>query len=324
MTLRAFITEHGGPEVIRFEQRELPPPGSGEVRLRHTAIGLNFIDTTHRRGLYPIALPSGLGVEAAGVIEACGPDTPGWHVGDRVCLFGKIPGAYAEARNVPINELFHSPDDLADETIAALLLKACTAEFLVERCARVEPGQDVLVHAAAGGVGQLLVQWLKHRGARVIGSVGNATKIPVAEAAGCDAVLVHEATGTAREVRRFTAGKGVHVTFDGVGRETWETSLDATRRRGLIVNFGNTGPPVTGISLGVLAVKGSLYNTRPMLWDYYLEPAEREAGVQRVFALASRGVLRAALSHRYALREAPQAHADLEARRTTGAGVLVP
>ncbi len=324
MTQRAYIAAHGGPEVIRFEDCTLPPPGPGEVRLRHTAIGLNFIDTTHRRGLYPVALPSGLGVETAGVVEAVGEGVSDWQAGERACWFGRVPGAYAQASNLPARELFRTPGAVDDETAASLLLKGCTAEFLVERCARVERGQDVLVHAAAGGVGQLLVQWLKHVGARVIGTVGSVDKLAIARQAGCDAVLVHTPGESAREIRELTQGRGVRVTFDGVGKGTWETSLDATGRRGLIVNFGNTGPPVTGISLGVLAIKGSLYNTRPMLWDYYLTPEERGAGASRVFELLERGVLEVRIGQRYPLAEAARAHRELEGRQTTGSGLLIP
>lgn len=324
MTRRAYITAHGGPEVIQFEDCDLPPPGPGEVRMRHTAIGLNFIDTTQRRGLYPVALPTGLGVEAAGVVEALGEGVTAFATGDRVCTFGPTPGTYAEARNVSAADLFLTPAALGDELVAAALLKACTAEFLVERCANVQPGQTALVHAAAGGVGLLLVQWLRHVGARVIGTVGSRAKVDLALKAGCSEVILYREEDTGRRVRELTGGDGVRVTFDGVGADTWEASLEATGRRGLIVNYGNAGPPLTNLRPGVLATRGSLYNTRPMLWHYYATPAERAAGSARVFSLLAQGVLSTHVGQSYPLSDAARAHRDLEARSTTGSGLLIP
>jgi NADPH2:quinone reductase len=324
MTKRAFISEIGGAEAIRFEDISLPPPGPGEVRMRNTAIGLNFIDTYYRRGIYPVALPSGLGLEAAGVIEALGDGVEGFAVGERVCAFGPAMGAYAEARNLPAAQLFRTPDGVSDEVAAALLLKGCTAEFLVERCARVEPGWPVLVHAAAGGIGLLLVQWLKHIGATVIGTVSTAAKAEAAKQAGADHVIRYTEDPVASKVREITGGAGVRVTFDGVGLATWEASLDSTGKRGLIVNYGNADAPVGGVNMGVLATKGSLYNTRPTLWDYYTEPAERAAGAARMWNLYARGALKVTIGQTYALADAAQAHADIEGRRTTGSTVLRP
>jgi NADPH:quinone reductase len=320
---RAVIEAPGGPEAIVWQDVNLPDPGPGEVRMRNTAVGLNFIDTYHRSGTYPVPLPSGLGVEAAGVVEAVGEGVADLAPGDRVCTFGPALGAYATARNMPAALLFRTPDGVSDETAAAMLLKGCTAEFLVERCAKVEPGWPVLVHAAAGGVGLLLVQWLKHVGATVIGSVSTDAKAELARAAGADHVVL-SGGDIAKEVRALTSGAGVRVTYDGIGRDTWEASLDATGRRGLIVSYGNASAPVTGISLGVLATKGSLYNTRPTLFDYYLEPGERAAGAARTFALLQQGVLTVSINQRYALADVAQAHRDLEARRTTGSTVLLP
>jgi NADPH:quinone reductase len=324
VTLRAFITDHGGPEVIRFEPVDPPPPARGEVRMRQTAIGLNYLDTTQRRGFYPVPLPTGLGVEAAGVIEAVGEEVRGFKAGDRVCTFGPTPGAYAHVRNVPAAALFHTPASLGDELVAAALLKACTAEFLVERCACVQPGQTVLVHAAAGGVGLLLVQWLRHVGARVIGTVGSTAKADLALAAGCHEVILYRQEDTARRVRQMTDGEGVRITFDGVGADTWEASLDSTGRRGMIVNYGNAGPALANLRPGILATKGSLYNTRPMLWHYYETPEERAAGSARVFSLLENGTLGVRIGQRYPLLDARRAHEDLEARRTTGSGLLLP
>lgn len=319
----AAITAHGGPEVIAWVDVDLPPPTAGEVRMRHTAVGLNFIDTYHRRGIYPVALPSGLGLEAAGVIEAIGEGVTDWKVGDRVCCFGPTLGAYATARNIDAACLFLIPDDISDEIAAAGILKGCTTEFLVERCAKVQPKWDILVHAAAGGVGMMLVQWLKHVGANVIGTVSTEEKAALAREAGADHVILYGKEDVARQVRLLTDGKGVEVVFDGVGMATWETSLDSTRRRGLIVNYGNADAPVGGVNLGILAQKGSLYNTRPTLFDYYHHAAERAAGSEYVFDMFRQGIIKVNIGQRYALEKAAQAHGDLEGRNTTGSTVLL-
>lgn len=324
MTLTARFSQTGGPEVIDWVDIDLPPPGPGEVRMRNHAVGLNFIDTYHRRGIYPVALPSGLGLEAAGIVEAVGDGVTHLREGDRVCCFGPAMGAYSEARNVAAASLFQTPDDVSDEIAAAALLKACTTEFLVERCAKVQAGWPVLVHAAAGGVGLLLVQWLKHVGATVIGTVSTEEKAQAAFAAGADHVILYTRETVAPKVRELTDGKGVRVTFDGVGMATWEASLDSTGRRGLVVNYGNADAPVGGVNLGILAQKGSLFNTRPTLFDYYAEAEEREAGAARVWDLLRREILGVTIGQRYSLKDAAQAHFDLEGRKTTGSTVLVP
>ena len=324
MALTARITASGGPEVIEWVDVDLPAPGAGEVRFRSTAVGLNLIDTYHRRGIYPVALPSGLGIEAAGVVEDVGADIVGFAIGDRVATFGPVLGAYATARNLPATSLFKLPSAIDDRTAAAALLKGCTVEFLVERCARVEAGWPVLVHAAAGGVGLLLVQWLKHVGATVIGTVGSAAKAEVARAAGADHVILSRDEPIAARVRELTDGAGVRVSFDGVGMATWDASLDATGRRGLIVSYGNADAPVGGIDLGILARKGSLFSTRPSLFDYYTTPDERAAGAARLFDLLTRGVLKVTVGQTYALHDAAQAHRDLEGRATTGSTLLMP
>lgn len=318
----ARIDANGGPEVISWVDVDLPPPASGEVRFRSTAVGLNFIDTYHRRGIYPVALPSGLGLEAAGVVEEVG-DGVDFAVGDRVATFGPALGAYATARNIAATSLFRIPDDIDDATAAAALLKGCTTEFLVERCAKVQPGWDVLVHAAAGGVGLLLVQWLKHIGARVIGTVSTPEKAAAAHAAGADEIILYTHDPVAPRVRALTGGAGVRVAFDGVGMATWDASLDSTGRRGMIVSYGNADAPVGGVNLGVLAQKGSLFSTRPTLFDYYATPEERAAGSARVFEMIRSGVVAVTVGQTYPLEEAAQAHRDLEARRTTGSTVLV-
>ena len=323
MDRAAHITAQGGPEVIEWVDVDLPPPLVGEVRMRNTAVGLNFIDTYHRSGTYPVALPSGLGMEAAGVIEAVGEGVDDWRVGDRVCCFGPTIGAYATARNIEAACLFLIPDDISDETAAAGILKGCTTEFLVERCAKVQPKWNVLVHAAAGGVGLLLVQWLKHAGANVIGTVSTEEKAALARSAGADHVILYGKEDVAAQVRLLTDGRGVEVTFDGIGLATWETSLNSTRRRGLIVSYGNADAPVNGINLGILAQKHSLFVTRPTLFDYYAHPAERAAGVEYVFDMFRQGIIEVTIGQRYALEDAAQAHRDLEGRKTTGSTVLL-
>ena len=323
MERSAQITAVGGPEVINWVNAELPPPLVGEVRMRNTAVGLNFIDTYHRGGTYPVALPSGLGMEAAGVIEAVGEGVDDWQVGDRVCYFGPTIGAYATARNIEAACLFLIPDDISDETAAAGILKGCTTEFLVERCAKVQPKWNVLVHAAAGGVGLLLVQWLKHAGANVIGTVSTDEKAALARSAGADHVILYGKEDVAAQVRLLTDGKGVEVTFDGIGLATWETSLNSTRRRGLIVSYGNADAPVNGINLGILAQKHSLFVTRPTLFEYYAHPAERAAGAEYVFDMFRQGIIEVIIGQRYALEDAAQAHRDLEGRKTTGSTVLL-
>jgi NADPH:quinone reductase len=320
----ARIERTGGPEVIEWADVALSPPGPGEVRVRHTAVGLNYIDTYHRRGIYPVPLPAGLGTEAVGVVEAIGDGVSGWRVGDRAGSFGPALGAYATARNVAAASLLPLPEDISDEVAAASLLKGCTTEFLVERCARVEPGWPVLVHAAAGGVGLILVQWLKAVGARVIGTVSTDDKAEQARTAGADEIIFYKREDTAKRVRALTDGEGVRVTFDGIGMATWEASLDATGRRGLIVSYGNASAPVSAVNLGVLATKGSLFCTRPTLFNYYTTPDERQAGVARLWEMIRSGKVAVTIGQRYRLEDVAQAHRDLESGSTTGSTVLTP
>jgi NADPH2:quinone reductase len=324
MTRVARIERTGGPEVIEWADVEPPPPGAGEVRVRHTAVGLNYIDTYHRGGVYPIELPTGLGLEAAGVVESVGQGVVEWKPGDRVGTFGPVRGAYATERNVPAASLLPIPDDIPDEIAAAALLKGCTAEFLAERCAKVEAGWPVLVHAAAGGVGLILVQWLKAIGARVIGTVSTDEKAMTAREAGADDIVLYTHEDTAARVRELTGGDGVRVTFDGVGMATWEASLASTARRGLIVSYGNAGGPVSNVNLGVLAQKGSLFTTRPTLFDYYAQADERRAGVARLWEMIRSGKVAITIGQRYPLEQAEQAHRDLEGRKTSGSTVLIP
>ena len=321
--LRAVIHRTGGPEVIDWEEVDLPAPGPGEVLMANEAIGINFIDTYHRGGVYPVELPSGLGLEAAGRVLAAGAGVL-FREGDRVATFGPARGAYSSARIIAADSLLPVPDDVPSDLAAAALLKGCTTEFLVERCARVQPGMDVLVHAAAGGVGLLLVQWLKAVGARVIGTVSTDAKAQLALGAGADEIVRYDHEPVAARVRELTEGKGCEVVFDGVGRDTWEASLDSTARRGLIVSYGNASAPVTGVALGVLAQKGSLWNTRPTLFDYYAKPEERRAGVARLWEMISSGKLKVTVGGRFALSEAAEVHRRLEARETSGSVLLIP
>lgn len=322
-TRQAIIQHFGGPEVIHWQDVDLPAPGPGQVLVRHTAVGLNYIDTYHRSGLYPMDLPSGLGIEAAGVVEALGADVHGFSMGQRVATFGPARGAYATARIMDASLLLAIPDDISDETAAAAMLKGCTAEFLVERCACVQPGMTVLVHAAAGGVGLILVQWLKAIGATVIGTVSTEEKAQAARAAGADHVVLYTQDDTAAAVRALTDGAGVQVVFDGVGMATWESSLDSCGKRGMIVSYGNASGPVSGVNLGLLATKGSLFCTRPTLFDYYITAEERAAGAERLWAMIRSGAVSITVGQHYALEKAAQAHADLEARKTSGSTLLV-
>lgn len=321
---RAVVRRHGGPDVIEWEDVALAAPGRGEALVRQSAVGVNFIDSYYRRGIYPIALPTGLGLEAAGTVEAVGEGVANVAPGDRVAMMKPPLGAYATARIYPAAALVPLPDDIDDETAAAAIVKGCTAEFLVERCAKVEAGWPVLVHAAAGATGLFLVQWLKHVGAIVIGTVGSTGKAELARAAGADHLILYRDEEVAPRVRALTGGVGVRVVFDGVGAATWEASLDSTAKRGLIVSFGNADAPVGGINPGVLALKGSLTNSRPALWDYYEDPAEIAAGTNRLFELLRTGALRVHIGQRFALEDAHLAHVALEGRETVGSTILLP
>lgn len=321
--LQAIIRRTGGPEVIEWVEVDLPPPGPGEVVMANEAVGVNFIDTYHRTGLYPAPLPSGLGMEAAGRVLAVGPDVA-LKSGDRVTTFGPERGAYSTARVVRAEHLLPVPGDVPSDIAAAALLKGCTAEFLAERCGMVTAGMNVLVHAAAGGVGLILVQWLKAIGARVIGTVSTEAKAALAREAGADEIIRYDHELVAERVRTLTGGKGCEVVFDGVGADTWEASLDSAATRGLIVSYGNASGPVIGVNLGILAQKGSLRATRPTLFDYYSEPGERDAGIERLWDMIRGGKVKVTVGLRYPLDEVAEAHRALEARQTTGSVLLLP
>ena len=318
----ARITRTGGPEVIEWVDHDLSAPGPGEATVRHTAVGLNFIDTYHRSGLYRLDLPSGLGGEAVGVVEAVGEGVAAVRPGDRVGSFGPSRGAYATARNVPAAELLPIPDDIDDEVAATLLLKGGTTEYLVERCAKVRAGQTALVYAVAGGVGHLLAAWLKALDVTVIGTAGSAAKAAQARAAGVAHVIEHKREKVVERVRAITGGRGVDVVFDGVGMAMWDTSLKSVARRGLIASFGNTGGAVEGVALGALAAHGSLFVTRPTMFDYYVTPEERAAGMARVWDMLRAGAISPDIGQRFPLDRAADAHRALEAGATRGATVL--
>ena len=320
---RLIIRETGGPEVIAREPLAPLAPGPGEVVVRHEAIGLNYIDTYHRSGFYPLTLPSGLGSEAAGLVERAGEES-GFQAGERVAYALAPPGAYATHRILAADRLVRLPDDVGAETAAAAMLKGCTAEFLIERCAKVEAGDWALVHAAAGGVGSMLVPWLKAIGAGVIAHAGSAGKAAIALGLGADHALSCPYDALAEEVRKLTGGDGVRCVFDGVGAASWRASLASLARRGLMVSFGNASGPVPPVSPLELARGGSLFLTRPTLADYVARPEELQASAARLFAMIRSGAVPVGIGARFALADAAAAHRALEGRATTGSTLLIP
>lgn len=324
MTSAIRFATVGGSEVLKFERIELPPPPKGHVRVRHTAIGVNFIDVYHRTGLYPVPLPSGLGLEAAGVIEALGPDSGPWKIGDRIAYASGPLGAYSEAANVLGNRIVSVPDSIPSDIAAACLLKGMTAEYLLRRTYRVASGETILFHAAAGGVGQIACQWAKALGATVIGTVGARSKVDVAKSAGCDQVIVTSEEKIPERVRELTNGKGVPVVYDSVGRDTFMASLDSLAPLGLFVSFGNASGPVPAFEPALLSQKGSLFFTRPTLATYTATPELLQASAAELFAVISAGKVRIAHPQSFPLSRAAEAHAALESRKTTGSLIIVP
>lgn len=318
------IHETGGPEVLRVEDVDVGEPGPGEARVRQTFVGVNFIDTYHRTGLYELpALPHGLGSEAAGVVEAVGDGVTELRAGDRVAYCSGPPGAYAEARIVKAAWLVRLPDDVGDEIAAAALLKGMTAEYLIRRCRAVQPGETVLLHAAAGGVGLIMSQWLAHLGATVIGTVGSDEKAELARAHGCAQTIVYTREDFVARVRELTSGRGVPVVFDSIGRATFVKSLDCLERRGVLVGFGNASGKPDPFDVMLLARKGSLYVTRPRLGDYTATREELLASADALFEVLRRGAVRVRIGQRFPLDRAAAAHRALESRATTGSTVLV-
>jgi NADPH2:quinone reductase len=319
-----LIERTGGPEVLEVREIAMPRPGPGEVLVRHEAVGLNFIDTYHRSGLYPLTLPSGLGGEAAGIVEAVGEGVSGFDRGGRVGYFTGPLGAYASHRAVSAERLVKLPEGISAEQAAAAMLKGCTAEYLIERCARIEAGQAVLVHAAAGGVGSILVPWLKAIGATVIAHSGSAEKAAMATDAGADHSLCCPMEALAGEVAALTGGAGVPIVLDGVGAASWAASLGAVARRGLIVSYGNASGPVPPFSALALLRAGSVFVTRPTLADYAATADEMRASAARLFEMIVGGAVPVKIGARFPLREAADAHRALESRKTTGSVVLLP
>ena len=317
------IHAHGGPEVLRIEDLPLAEPGSGQVVLRNEAVGLNFLDTYQREGIYPIDLPATLGTESAGVVEAVSPGVEDLKPGDGVANPG-IQGAYAEALVAPAASLIHLPEHVDTKVAAASLSKAMTVQALVESCYPVAAGETVLFHAAAGGVGLIACQWLKALGARVIGTVGSDEKAELARANGCDIALVVPRDDVVARVKQETGGEGVPVVFDSVGNDSFETSLDSLRRRGMLVSFGQASGLVDPFRPNILAAHGSLYLTRPLLDDFIATPEEMAACTGRVFGMMESGKVKIHIGQTYALADVAQAHRDLQARRTIGSTVLLP
>jgi len=318
------IREIGGPEVLEWTQRDSGEPGAGEVLVRHTAVGLNFIDVYHRTGLYPAELPFTPGVEGAGIVEALGDGVDDLAIGDRVAYTGNGPiGSYCEARVLPRERLIALPDGISDETAAAIMLKGCTVEYLVRRTYAVQKGDNVLLTAAAGGVGLIACQWLRALGANVIGTVGSAEKGELARAHGCDHVILYREEDIAKRVGEITSGAGCAVAYDSVGKDTFGASIESLAPRGMMVTFGNASGPVDPMSPLLLAKHGSLVLTRPRLGDYYSTADDTKEGVSALFEMVVSGKVRPHIGSRYALRDAAQAHEDLEARRTVGSTVLM-
>jgi NADPH:quinone reductase len=317
------IHQHGGPEVLQWEDVDAGTPGVGEVLLRHTAIGLNFSDVYLRTGQFPRALPSGMGGEGAGIVTATGPRVKGLRVGDRVVYMFPVPGAYCEQRVMPAAALLKVPKGVSDEQAAAVLLKGLTSWYLLRETYRVKRGDSVLIQAASGGMGLILCQWARALGARVMGVVGSNAKAALAARHGCHHVLVGIEDLGAR-VRKINKGSGVDVVYDGTGLDTFYASLDSLRARGLMVSFGNASGPVPPFAPAELAKRGSLYLTRAGGADYLADADARRRGVRELFALMKKKKLRVHIGQRYPLVDAAQAQADLEARRTIGSTVLVP
>lgn len=318
------IAENGGPEVMHLIDVDVPSPGKGEIRLRQTAIGLNYIDTYHRSGLYALPLPTGIGMEGAGVIDAVGEGVKGLKVGDRVAYGVGPRGAYARHRNVPGGRVAKLPKAISDETAAGMMLKGLTVRALLRSVYKVKRGETILFHAAAGGVGVIFTQWAKALGVKVIGTVGSDDKIAVAKAHGCAHVINYRADDVVARVNEITKGAGVPVVYDGVGQATFMTSIDCLKPRGMLVSFGNASGPVKSFDLGLLAAKGSLYVTRPTVMTYMADDAELADASRDLIEIVKSGKVKIPVNQRYKLADVAQAHRDLESRATTGTTILLP
>ncbi len=325
MKVKAFrFHKPGAAGVLKWEDVELAKPEAGEAQVRHTAVGLNYIDTYQRSGLYPMAMPSGIGLEAAGVVEAVGRGVSHVKPGDRVAYSGGPLGAYSEARNIPADKLLKLPAKISDQEGAAMMLKGMTVEYLLCRTYPVKKGETILMHAAAGGVGLIAGQWAHAIGATVIGTAGGAAKCKLAKAHGYDHVIDYTRQDFTKAVRRLTKNAGVPVVYDSIGKSTWDGSLDCLAPRGTMVSFGNASGPVADISPGILAAKGSLYLTRPSLMSYTSARADLELSARRLFKMVTSGKVKIEVNQTYALKDAAKAHRDLEGRKTTGSTVFIP
>ena len=319
------LSETGGPENLRWQEVTVGEPGPGQVRLRHTAIGLNFIDVYHRTGLYPLpSLPAVIGLEAAGIVEAVGPGVSDLAAGTRVAYASPPAGAYAEIRLMPADRLVVLPDGIDDAHAAAMMLKGMTAEYLLCRTYKVKAGDTILVHAASGGVGLIVCQWAKHLGVQVIGTVGSDAKAELARAHGCDHPIVYTRENFVDRVKALTGGAGVAVVYDSVGKDTFMGSLDCLAPMGMMVSFGNASGAVPAFEPGILSAKGSLFLTRPTLMTYTAKRADLVASARALFEVVLKGAVTIEINQRYPLRDAAQAHRDLEARKTTGSTLLMP
>lgn len=316
--------ETGSSDVLKYESIDLPPPGPGEARVRHSAIGVNFIDTYHRTGLYKVPLPSGIGKEGAGIVEAVGEGVTVVTPGDRVVYCDGPLGSYASERNLPASVLIKLPQFVSEQHIAAGFLRAMTVEYLLNRTYKCQPGDTILFHAAAGGVGLIAAQWCRAIGVTMIGTVGSDDKGKLALEHGCKHVINYNTENFVERVKDITGGKKVPVVYDSVGKDTWPASLDCLRPLGLMVSFGNSSGPVTGVDLGILAAKGSLYVTRQTLMAYTSSRATTEEMANNVFNMMKDGKIDLAARQTYSLADAAQAHRDLEARKTVGGVILVP
>ena len=324
MTKAVRFHKTGGPEVLVYEDVDVGAPGEGQAKVRNTAIGLNFIDTYHRSGLYPLPLPSGIGLEGAGVVEAVGPGVDYLKPGDRVAYCGGPPGAYSEVRLIPADRLVPLPDGISDRQAAAMMLKGLTAHYLIRRTYPVKAGQTVLFHAAAGGVGLIAGQWLKALGATTIGTVGSDEKAALAKAHGYDHTIVYTRENFVERVKEITAGAKLPVVYDSVGKDTFMGSLDCLQPLGMLAVFGNGSGPVPAFDLGLLAQKGSLYVTRPTLQSYVSRRSDLLAASQELFEVVMSGKVKIEINQTFALKDAQDAHRQLEGRKTTGSTVLLP
>jgi NADPH:quinone reductase len=318
------IHETGGPEVLRWEEVAVPAPAANEATVRHHAVGLNFIDIYHRTGLYALPLPSGIGMEGAGVVEAVGSGVTDLKPGDRIAYAGGPVGAYAEVRNIPADRLVRLPDAIDFKTGAAMMLQGLTAQYLLRRTYRVQPGDTILIHAAAGGVGLIVCQWAKALGATVIGTVSSDQKAALARAHGCDHAIVYTREDFTGRVREITAGEGVPVVYDSIGKDTFTGSLDCLRPLGMMVTFGNASGPVPPLDLLELSKRGSLFVTRPTLFGYSAKRADLLAMAAELFDVVVSGKVKIEVNQTYPLKDAAQAQIDLAARKTTGSTVLLP